>query len=165
MGAINQAFNQAAGAVAGSALAIKHAKEQDESKMNTAEHSALIARNQAENANLEYDTALAEYGYITDEKGKTKSLHLRSVEAENKFDEAKAALAKAQRRKNASAKTVAKKLNDVTAARSAADSLAVKIEAINSMKNRAEEQRAYAIKATQLSVKAQQKYQSKWGDR
>ena len=165
MGAINNAFNQAAGAVAGAGLAIKHAKEQDESKMNTAEHSALIARNQADNAELEYDTALADYGYITDEKGKTKSLYARSVEAEDKFKDAKSALAKAQRRKNASRKTVDKKLNDVTAAKSAADSLAVKIEAINSMKKRADEQRDYAVKATQLSVKAQQKYQSKWGDR
>ncbi len=163
MGAINNAFNQAAGAVAGSALAIKHAKETEESKMNTAEHSALIARNQAESAKLDYDTALAEHGYVTDEKGTTKSLHLKSVEAEDEFKKAKSALAKAQRRKNASRKTVDKKLNDVTAARSAADALAVKIEAINSMKQRAEEYRTAAVKATQLAVKAQQKYQSRWG--
>ena len=163
MGAINNAFNQAAGATAGAALAIKHAKETEESKMNTAEHSALIARNQADSAKLEYDTALAEHGYATDEKGKTKSLYAMSVEAEDKFKDAKSALAKAQRRKNASRKTVDKKLNDVLAARSAADSLAVKIEAINSMKQRAEEYRSAAVKATQLAEKAQQKYQSRWG--
>ena len=163
MGAINNAFNQAAGATAGAALAIKHAKETEESKMNTAEHSALIARNQADSAKLEYDTALAEHGYATDEKGKTKSLYAMSVEAEDKFKDAKSALAKAQRRKNASRKTVDKKLNDVLAARSAADSLAVKIEAINSMKQRAEEYRSAAVKATQLAEKAKQKYQSRWG--
>ena len=60
MGAINQAFNQAAGTVAGAALAIKHAKETDESKMHTAENSALIARNQARTAEAEYEKANVE---------------------------------------------------------------------------------------------------------
>ena len=47
MGAINSAFNQALGAVAGAGIAIKHAKESDLSKAVTAEHSALVAKNQA----------------------------------------------------------------------------------------------------------------------
>ena len=113
MGAINNAFNQAAGAVAGASIAINHAKETDESKMNVAEHSALVARNQASSAESEYNKAFAENAYATNEKGKTESLHLRSVKAENKFNEAKAALAKAEKRKNASSKTVQKKLDDV----------------------------------------------------
>ena len=163
MGAINQAFNQAAGAVAGAALAIKHAKETDESKMNVAENSALVARNQARTAETDYDTAVAENEFTTDEKGKTHSLLARSVMAEKEFDKAKSALVKAQERKNASRKTVDKKLNDVLAARSAADSLKTKIEALNSMAERAKEQRAAADKATQLAEKAQQKYQSRWG--
>ena len=163
MGAINNAFNQAAGAVAGAALAIKHAKETEESKMNTAEHSALIARDQARAAETDYDTAAAENEYSTDEKGKTHSLLARSVMAEKEFDKAKSALAKAQNRKNASHKTVDKKLNDVLAARSAADALKAKIEALNAMAERAKEQRAAADKATQLAEKAQQKYQSRWG--
>ena len=53
MGAINNAFNQAAGAVAGAALAIKHAKETEESKMYTAENAALVAKNQASTAEAE----------------------------------------------------------------------------------------------------------------
>ena len=163
MGAINNAFNQAAGAAAGAALAIKHAKETEESKMHTAEHSALIARDQARSAETEYNTATAENGFITDEKGKTHSLLASSMVAEHKFNEAKSALAKAQNRKNASNKTVAKKLNDVLAARSAADALNAKIEAINAMAERAKEQRAAADKATQLAEKAKQKYQSRWG--
>lgn len=163
MGAINNAFNQAAGAVAGAALAIKHAKETEESKMNTAENSALVARNQARAAETEYNTATAENGFITDEKGKTHSLLASSMVAEHKFNEAKSALANAQNRKNASHKTVDKKLNDVLAARSAADALKAKIEAINAMAERAKEQRAAADKATQLAEKAQQKYQSRWG--
>ena len=163
MGAINNAFNQAAGAAAGAALAIKHAKETEESKMNTAEHSALVARDQARAAETDYNTATAENGFITDEKGKTHSLLASSMVAEHKFNEAKSALAKAQNRKNASHKTVDKKFNDVLAARSAADALNAKIEAINAMAERAKEQRAAADKATQLAEKAQQKYQSRWG--
>lgn len=50
MGAINNAFNQAAGAVAGAALAVNHAKETDFSKAITAENAALIARNQSREA-------------------------------------------------------------------------------------------------------------------
>lgn len=163
MGAINSAFNQAAGAVAGAALTINHAKETDESKMNVAEHSALVARNQAASAETEYSKAAAENDFITDEKGKTHSLLASSVIAEDKFDKAKSALAKAEKRKNASRKTVEKKLNDVLAARNAADALKVKIEALNAMSERAAEQRAAADKATQLAERAQQKYQSKWG--
>ena len=163
MGAINNAFNQAAGAVAGAALAIKHAKETDESKMNVAENSALVARNQARTAETDYNTATAENGFITDEKGKTHSLLASSMVAEHKFNEAKSALAKAESRKNASHKTLDKKLNDVLAARSAADALKAKIESINAMAERAKEQRAAADKATQLAEKAQQKYQNRWG--
>ena len=57
MGAINNAFNQALGATAGAALAVKHAKESDFSKMNTAEHAALVAKNQAVDAEAEADNA------------------------------------------------------------------------------------------------------------
>ena len=163
MGAINNAFNQAAGAVAGAALAYQHAKESDFSKMNVAEHSALVARNQASSAETEYNKAVADNEFITDEKGKTHSLLASSVMAEKEFDKAKSALAKAQNRKNASRKTVDKKLNDVLAARSAADALKVKIDALNAMAERAVEQRAAAEKATQIAEKAQQKYQSRWG--
>ena len=163
MGAINNAFNQAAGAVAGAALAYQHAKESDFSKAITAENSALVARNQARTAETDYDTAAAENEYSTDEKGKTHSLLARSVMAEQEFKKAKGALVKAQNRKNASRKTVDKKLNDVLAARSAADALEAKIEALNSMAERAKEQRAAADKATQLAEKAKQKYQNKWG--
>ena len=133
MGAINNAFNQAAGAVAGATLAYKHAQESDFSKMNTKEHSALIARNQARTAETEYGKAKSENDFITDEKGKTHSLLASSVIANHKVDDAKAALEKAQKRKNASSKTVNKKLNDVLAARSAADALQAKIEALNAM--------------------------------
>ena len=60
MGAINNAFNQAAGTVAGAALVVKHAKETEESKMYTAENAALIARNQARTAEAEAKAAKLE---------------------------------------------------------------------------------------------------------
>ena len=60
MGAINNAFNQALGAVAASGVAIKHAKEADFSKMNTAEHAALVANNQAVDAEAEAKVAYKE---------------------------------------------------------------------------------------------------------
>ena len=58
MGAINNAFNQAAGAAAGAALAIKHAKETDFSKAITAENAALIARNQSREADVAAKNAI-----------------------------------------------------------------------------------------------------------
>ena len=60
MGAINNAFNQAAGAAAGAALAIKHAKETDFSKSITAENAALVARNQSREAEADAKAAKLE---------------------------------------------------------------------------------------------------------
>ena len=57
MGAINNAFNQVAGTVAGAALAVKHAKETDFAKMNSTDSAALIAGNQARAANDEANAA------------------------------------------------------------------------------------------------------------
>ena len=163
MGSIQNSIVGALGAAAGAAVAIEHAKDSDFSKMNSKENSALIARNQASSAESEYSKASAENDYITDEKGKTHSLLVSSVKANEAVNKAKEAFDKAQERKNASSKTLQKKLDDVLAAKSAADALKVKIEALNAMAERAKEQRAAADKATQLAEKAQQKYQSRWG--
>ena len=153
MGAINNAFNQAAGAAAGAALAIKHAKETEESKMYTAENAALIARNQAR-------TAEAEAKDATLDEEQTRSDEVDAIIKSWGKDEA---YYKALKRKNASAKTVDKKLKDWQAATRAIDELDNKLFGIKSMQQRAEEQRAHADKATQLAEKAQQKYQSRWG--
>ena len=158
MGAINNAFNQALGAVAGAGLAIKHAKETDESKMNTAEHAALVARNQARDAESEYDKAEAENFWTVDEKGQFKSVMLRSAEANKAVDKAKAAFDEAP-----NIETRKKKFNDLAAAINAREALNAKIEAIDNMRARAKEQRAYADKANKLAERAQQKYQSRWG--
>ena len=155
MGAINNAFNQAAGAVAGAALAIKHAKETEFSKAIAAENAALIARNQSREADVAARDA------TLDEDQTNKDWINSVLDNWTKEDEYK----KAQRRKNASAKTINKKLEDWQAGLRAQDELNNKLFGIETMKQRALEQRAHADKATQLAEKAQQKYQSKWGDR
>ena len=88
---------------------------------------------------------------------------VKSIKAENDIDKATNALIKAEQRKNASQKTIQKKINDLAAAVSARDKLKAKIEAIENMRVRAQEQRDAADKATQLAEKAKQKYQSRWG--
>ena len=156
MGAINNAFNQAAGAAAGAALAIKHAKETEESKMYTAENAALVARNQA-------STAEAEANAANDEAVGKGGLVEQMTAAEANREKAQKAFDKAINRKNGSTKTKLKKRNDLIAAQEAELALNNKYKAIIDMNNRAEEQRAHADKATQLAEKAQQKYQSRWG--
>ena len=161
MGAINNAFNQAAGAAAGAALAIKHAKETDFSKAITSENAALIARNQSREADVAakdatLDEKQANEGLvdaIINSWGKDEEYY----KAEEEYNNNK------QKRKNASRKNVDKKLQEWQAAQRAIDELDNKLFSIETMKQRAVEQRAHADKATQLAEKAQQKYQSKWG--
>ena len=156
MGAINNAFNQAAGAVAGAALAIKHAKETEESKMYTAENAALVARNQA-------STAEAEANEASHEAGKEGGLLDQLGDANNDRIRAEKAYNKAVNRKNGSQATIFKKQEDLWAAQEAEKTLKGKFLAIKDLQNRAAEQRAHAKKATQLAEKAQQKYQNRWG--
>ena len=154
MGAINNAFNQAAGAVAGAALAIQHAKESDFSKAITAENSALVARNQSRSAEAEANDA---YYEATKEGGLTSQL----AEAETNEAEAKKALDKSMKRKNGSPATMFKKYTELDAAKRAADELRDKYKAVSDMIMRANEQKEHAIKATKIALDAQQKYQSR----
>ena len=163
MGAINNAFNQAAGAVAGAALAIKHAKETDFSKMNAAEHSALIARNQSREADVAAKDA------TLDEEQTNKGLIDAIVNSWGKDEEYYKAQEdynnKKQKRKNASYKNVDKKLKEWQAAQRAIDELDNKLFSIETMKQRALEQRANADKSTKIAEEARQEYQSKWGNK
>lgn len=158
MGAINNAFNQAAGAVAGAALAIKHAKETDFSKMNAADNSALIARNQAR-------AATAEANEASNEAGKDGGLIEQLSDASTNRVYAEREYNKAVNRKNGSEATMYEKLTDLWAAQEAEKTLKDKYQAIIDLKNRAQEQRAYADKATKLAEEARQTYQSKWGNK
>ena len=161
MGAINNAFNQAAGATAGAALAIKHAKESDFSKMNTAEHAALVAKNQAVDAEKEANIAKLDeeqansdqIDAIVNSWGKDEEYYKAEEEYNNKIE-------KGQR---ASYAPVQKKLAEWQAAKRAIDEVSNKIKSIEDMKQRAKDQRAYADKASKIAQKAQQKYQSRWG--
>ena len=156
MGAINNAFNQAAGAVAGAGLIIQHAKETDFSKMNSAENSALAARNQ-------YRDAKAEANEAYHEASKNGGLVEQLAEAEINETRAKRAYIKAKHRKNGSIETQLKKFDELDAAKKAANALRDKYKAVGDLLNRAKEQRVHAEKATKIAEETQQKYQSRWG--
>ena len=156
MGAINNAFNQAAGAVAGAGLAIKHAKETEESKMNTADSTALIARNQARAADDEANAA-------SDEAFKDGGLAEKLSAAEVNREEAEKAYNKAVKRKNGSSKTRFKKFTELDAAIKAEDELKRKYQALENINKRADEQVEYAAKATELAIKAKEKFEKHWG--
>ena len=156
MGAINNAFNQAAGTVAGAALAVKHAKETEESKMNTADNTALIARSQARAADDEANAA-------NDEAFKDGGLVEKLSAAEVDREEAEKAYNRAVKRKNGSQKTRNKKLTDLMAAQKAEDELNHKYQAIMNINKRAEEQIEYAAKATEMAIDAKEKFKKHWG--
>ena len=156
MGAINNAFNQAAGAVAGAALVIKHAKETEESKMNTADSTAIVARNQARAANDEANAA-------GDEAFKKGGLVEQLSAAEVDKDDAEKAYNKAVKRKNGSYKTRIKKLTELQAAEKAFDELNHKYQAMENINKRADEQIRYADKATEMAIKAKEKFEKHWG--
>ena len=156
MGAINNAFNQAAGTVAGAALVIQHAKETDFSKVNSAENSALAARNQ-------YRDAKAEANEAYHEASKKGGLVEQLADAEINETKAKKAYIKAKNRKNGSIETRLKKFDELDAAKKAANALRDKYKAVGDLLNRAKEQRVHAEKATKMAEEAQQKYQSRWG--
>ena len=156
MGAINNAFNQATGAVAGAALAIKHAKETDFSKMVSAEHSALIARNQARAATAEANEANAE---AMKEGGLTEQLSVAEVNRE----EAEKEYNKAKNRKNGSPSTRFEKFTELEAAKKAEYELKNKYKALTDINNRAEEQRMYAAKATKIALDEKTRYEKHWG--
>ena len=156
MGAINNAFNQAAGVVAGAALAIKYAKETDFSKAITAENAALVARNQASTAEAEANEASHEAGKeggLLDQLGNANNDRIRAEKAYNK----------AVNRKNGSPSKRFEKFTELEAAKKAEYELKNKYKALVDINNRAAEQRAHAAKATKIALDAQQKYQSRWG--
>lgn len=156
MGAINNAFNQAAGAVAGAALAIKHAKETDLSKAITAENAALIARNQSREADAEQNAA-------NDEAMKDGGLTEQLSAAEVRREVAEEEYNKAKNIKNGSPSKRFEKFTELEAAKKAEQELKNKYTAIIDINNRAEEQRLHASKATEIALKAQQKYEKHWG--
>ena len=122
MGAINSAFNQAAGAVAGAAALVKGAKEQDMSQ-------ALLGKEQSKEAEAEL-----------------KNLQPQLSEAKNKWGEAEGDLAILNAKRtggkgNTKAALDEKKkakMSEIDAAKRAFEELSDRIEAKKAMKQRAE---------------------------
>ena len=79
-------------------------EETDESKMMTAEHTALVARNQASDAKLEADKTDAENFGVPDENGEIKSPQTRLIESDYAIEKATAAYEKARDEKRISQK-------------------------------------------------------------
>ena len=156
MGAINNAFNQAVGITAGAALAVKHAKETEFSKMYTAENSALAARNEARVAEAEANEANVE-------AMKKGGLYQQMAEAEIKSEKAEKAYNKAAKRKNGSPKTRFKKFTELEAAQDAVHELNNKYQALRDIRDRAKEQRVRAEKATKMALDAKEKFEKHWG--
>ena len=122
MGAINSAFNQAAGAVAGAAALVKGAKEQDMSQ-------ALLGKEQSKEADAEL-----------------KNLQPQLSEAKNKWGEAEGDLTILNAKRtggkgNTKAALEDKKkakMSEIDAAKRAFEELSDRIEAKKAMKQRAE---------------------------
>ena len=122
MGAINSAFNQAAGAVAGAAALVKGAKEQDMSQ-------ALLGKEQFKEAEAEL-----------------KNLQPQLSEAKNKWGEAEGDLAILNAKRtggkgNTKAALDEKKkakMSEIDAAKRAFEELSDRIEAKKAMRQRAE---------------------------
>ena len=122
MGAINSAFNQAAGAVAGAAALVKGAKEQDMSQ-------ALLGKEQSKEADADI-----------------KNLKEHLSEAKNKWGEAEGDLAILNAKRtggkgNTKAALDEKKkakMTEIDAAKRAFEELSDRIEAKKAMKQRAE---------------------------
>lgn len=156
MGSIQNSIVGALGAAAGAAVAIEHAKDSDFSKMNSAENSALIARNQARAATAEADEA-------TNEAGKEGGLLDQLVDANDDRIRAEKKYNKAVNRKNGSQATIFDRQSDLWAAQEAEKALKDKYKAITDLKDRAAEQRKHAAKATQIALDEKTKYEKHWG--
>jgi predicted O-linked N-acetylglucosamine transferase (SPINDLY family) len=131
MGAITNAFNQAAGSVAGAAIAIKHAKQQKELK----EEQGMLAKEQFHEASADLTKLTGE----SEEAGKNleeaaaaekdAGKFMRSVGRDKSYSKADKAEAK---------KMYKKALTEKEAAERAFNELADRIEAKKAMMDRAE---------------------------
>lgn len=161
MGAINNAFTQAAGAIAGAAVATKHIQEVEASKLQSAENAALIARNQAREADAEKYAAKAEL------EG-PGGIYEQADEAVQKLEKAahRAGVAKAINEVYPSPMNkgkAEKREKEFKAADKAIKFLKNSIKEKNDVINRAIEQREHAVKLTEIASKEHKKYKSRWG--
>ena len=122
MGAINQAFNQAAGAVAGAATLIKSAKEQDMSQ-------ALLGKEQSYEADADLKVLQDQLSGKKNEWGEAESdLAVLNAKKPGGKGNTKASLDEKRQAK----------MTEIEAAKRAFDELSDRIEAKKAMKKRAE---------------------------
>ena len=122
MGAINQAFNQAAGAVAGAATLIKSAKEQDMSQ-------ALLGKEQSYEADADLKVLQDQLSGKKNEWGEAEGdLAILNAKKPGGKGNTKASLDEKRQTK----------MSEIEAAKRAFDELSDRIEAKKAMKNRAE---------------------------
>lgn len=161
MGAINNAFTQAAGAIAGAAVATKHIQEVEASKLQSAENAALIARNQSREADAAAYDAKVE---VNGPGGLKEQSEVAKEKANKAKDRAAQAVAMNEVYPSPMNKGKAvKRVKEFEAAKEALDFLNDSIVAETDVIARAIEQRQHAIKLTEIASKEQKKYKSRWG--
>ena len=122
MGAINQAFNQAAGSVAAAATLIKSSKEQDMSQ-------ALLGKEQSYEASADIKNLQEQLTGKKNEWGEAES-DLAILKAKKPGGKGNTKAALDEKRKT--------KMSEIEAAKRAFEELSDRIEAKQAMKNRAE---------------------------
>ena len=161
MGSIQNSIVGALGAAAGAAVAIEHAKDSDFSKMNSADNSALIARNQSREADaaaydarveMEGPGGIKEQADEADKNAHKAAERAAQAEAMNKVYPSPMNKGKAEKR--------AKEFKE---AKKALELLKDSIKAKTDVIDRAIEQRQHATKLTEIASKEQKKYESRWG--
>lgn len=161
MGSIQNSIVGALGAAAGAAVAIEHAKDSDFSKMNSADNSALVARNQSREADAAaYDArvetegpgGLKEQADEADKNVHKAAERAAQAEAMNKVYPSPMNKGKAEKR--------AKELGE---AKKALEFLTDSITAKKDVIARAVEQRMQANKATKIALDEKEKYEKRWG--
>lgn len=161
MGAINNAFNQAAGAVAGSAVAIKHIQEVEASKLQSAENAALIARNQSREADAAVYDAKVEVdgpGGLKEQKEEAKKQKEKAVDRAAQAEAMNMVYPSPMNKGKAE-----KRAKELEAAKKALEFLDDSITAKTDIVERAIEQRQHANTLTEIALKEHKKYKSRWG--
>lgn len=153
MGAIQNAINQASGAVAGAALGIKHVKEQRVSNALAAQHQALIAEGQATELEKQAaETTVNELkpGGLLDQEADAE---MAEKEAMDKYSNFVQNATDKQRETKKFQKTEEELARKRYASVMAVKSLEIELQNNEDIRNRAKEQREYAKNARAIADK------------
>jgi hypothetical protein len=153
MGAIQNAINQAGGAIAGAALGVKHAKEQQVSNALAAQHQALIAESQA--TDLEKQAAEATInelkpGGLLDQEVDATIAEKNAMDKYSNFVQNASDKQKGTKRFQKTEEELARKRY---ASVMAVKALEIELQNNDAIKQRAEQQREYARSARAIADK------------